>query len=246
MKLKENISLITGGAAGIGKAIALTFADEGSDIVLIDINEEKAREVAEQIQEKNKNCWTYIVDVSDYKKVEKLINTEIKKWEKIDILVNNAGIIKDNLILRMKEEEWDEVIRTNLKGAFNFSKIVGKYMMKQGRGVIINITSIIGIVGNIGQVNYAASKGGLIGLTRSLAKEFAPRNIRVNGVAPGFIQTSMTENLKEDIKKRILDAIPLRRMGTPQEVAKSVLFLASEGSSYITGQIINIDGGMVM
>ncbi len=246
MRLKDKISLITGAAQGIGKTIALKFADEGSDIILLDINEEKCEEVANEIKRKNRKTWTYKIDVSDYKQVEELFNNEMATWGRVDVLVNNAGITRDNLIVRMKEAEWDDVIRINLKGVFNFCKVASRFMMKQRSGVIINISSIIGLVGNIGQVNYSASKAGILGITKSLAKELASRNIRVNAVAPGFIQTSMTEELNEERKKLMLNAIPLNRIGTPEEVADAVLFLASGESSYITGQVINIDGGMVM
>lgn len=246
MRLKDKISLITGAAQGIGRAIALKLAEEGSDIVLVDVNVEKCQEVANEIQKKNRKFWIYKVDVSDYKQVEELFNNEIEKWGRVDVLVNNAGITRDNLIVRMKEEEWDDVIRINLKGVFNFCRAASKFMMKQRSGVIINISSIIGLVGNIGQVNYSASKAGIIGLTKSLAKELASRTIRVNAVAPGFIQTSMTERLSEEQKQLMLNAIPLKRIGTPEEVANLVLFLACDESSYTTGQIINVDGGMVM
>lgn len=246
MRLKDKISLITGAAQGIGRAIALKLAEEGSDIVLVDVNVEKCQEVANEIQKKNRKFWIYKVDVSDYKQVEELFNNEIEKWGRVDVLVNNAGITRDNLIVRMKEEEWDDVIRINLKGVFNFCRAASKFMMKQKSGVIINISSIIGLVGNIGQVNYSASKAGIIGLTKSLAKELASRTIRVNAVAPGFIQTSMTERLSEEQKQLMLNAIPLKRIGTPEEVANLVLFLACDESSYTTGQIINVDGGMVM
>ncbi|HIE43710.1 MAG TPA: 3-oxoacyl-[acyl-carrier-protein] reductase [Candidatus Omnitrophica bacterium] len=246
MRLKDKISLVTGAAQGIGRAIALKFADEGSDVVLIDVNREKCGEVAKQIESKRRKSWAYELDVSDYRQVEELLKGEIPNWGRIDILINNAGITRDNLILRMKEEEWDDVIRINLKGAFNFCKVVSRYMMKQRSGVIVNIASVIGIIGNAGQVNYAASKAGIIGVTKTLAKELASRNIRVNAVAPGFIETPMTERLTEERKQRMLEAIPLGRIGSPEEVAKVVLFLATDESSYITGQVINIDGGMVM
>lgn len=246
MKLKDKISLITGAAQGIGRAIAIKFADEGSDVVLVDVNKEKCEEVASEVQKRNRKSWVYRIDVSDYKQVEEIFNNEIEKWGRIDVLVNNAGITRDNLIVRMKEEEWDDVIRINLKGAFNFCKVTSRFMMKQRTGTIVNISSIIGIMGNAGQVNYSASKAGIIGLTKSLAKELASRNIRVNAVAPGFIRTPMTGELSEERKKLMLEVIPLSRIGTPEEVADLVLFLASGESSYITGQVINVDGGMVM
>ena len=246
MRLKDKISLITGAAQGIGRTIALKFADEGSDIVLVDVNEEKCKGVASEIQKRNRKSWIYKMDVSDYKQVEGLFNNEMAKWGRVDVLVNNAGITRDNLIVRMKEEEWDDVIRINLKGTFNFCKVASRFMMKQRSGVIINISSIIGLVGNVGQVNYSASKAGIVGITKSLAKELASRNIRVNAVAPGFIGTSMTKELNEERKKLLLDAIPLNRIGTPEEVADIVLFLAGGESAYITGQVVNVDGGMVM
>lgn len=238
--------MVTGAAQGIGKAIAVKLAEEGSDVIIVDVNDEKLKEVADEIQQKGRKIWTYKIDVSNYKQVEGLFNSEIEKWNRVDILVNNAGITRDNLILRMKEEEWDEVIRINLKGVFNFCKAVSKIMMKQRSGNIINISSIIGVMGNAGQVNYSASKAGVIGITKSLAKELASRNIRVNAIAPGFIQTAMTDRLSEEQKQLMIGAIPLKRIGTAEEVAKMVLFLASDDSSYTTGQVINTDGGMVM
>jgi 3-oxoacyl-[acyl-carrier protein] reductase len=246
MKLKDKVSLVTGAAQGIGRAIALKLAQEGSDIILVDVNKGKCEETAGEIQKKNRKTWSYQIDVSDYKQVGSLFDNEMEKWGRVDVLVNNAGITRDNLIVRMKEEEWDDVIRINLKGAFNFCKSASRFMMKQRAGAIINISSIIGIMGNAGQVNYSASKAGMIGLTKSLAKELASRNIRVNAVAPGFIQTSMTDKLNEEQKQLMLNAIPLKRIGTPEEVANLVLFLASDDSSYTTGQVINVDGGMVM
>ncbi|MDD5454549.1 MAG: 3-oxoacyl-[acyl-carrier-protein] reductase [Candidatus Ratteibacteria bacterium] len=246
MKLTGKMSLVTGAAQGIGKAIALKLAEEGSDIILVDVNKEKCEETAREIQNKNRKAWYYQIDVADYKQVESFFDGEMSKWGRIDVLVNNAGITRDNLIVRMKEEEWDDVIKINLKGVFNFCKAASKFMMKQRAGAIINISSIIGIMGNAGQVNYSASKAGIIGLTKSLAKELASRNIRVNAVAPGFIQTSMTDKLSEEQKQLMLNSIPLKRIGTPEEVANLVLFLASDESSYTTGQVINVDGGMVM
>ncbi len=246
MKLKDKISLVTGAAQGIGRAIALELAEEGSDIILVDVNKEKCEETAREIQKKNRKAWSYQIDVSNYKQVESLFDGEMAKWGSIDVLVNNAGITRDNLILRMKEEEWDDVIKINLKGVFNFCKAASRFMMKQRSGVIINISSIIGIMGNAGQVNYSASKAGILGITKSLAKELAPRNIRVNAIAPGFIQTSMTDKLTEEQKQLMLNMIPLKRIGSPGEVAKLVLFLACDDSSYTTGQVINVDGGMVM
>ena len=246
MRVEGKVSLITGAAQGIGRAIALKLADEGSEIIVVDVNKEKCEEVADEIRKKGRKSWVCKIDVSDYKQVEDFFNGEMEKWGGLDILVNNAGITRDNLIMRMKEEEWDDVIKINLKGVFNFCKAASRFMMKQRAGAIVNISSIIGIMGNAGQVNYSASKAGIIGLTKSLAKELASRNIRVNAVAPGFIQTAMTDKLSEEQKRLMTDAIPLKRIGTPEEVAKMVLFLACDESSYTTGQVINVDGGMVM
>lgn len=246
MKLKDKISLVTGAAQGIGRAIALKLAGEGSDVILVDVNKEKCFQTAEEIRSKGRKTWPYQIDVSDYGQVESLFENETAKWGRVDVLINNAGITRDNLILRMKEEEWDSVIKINLKGVFNFCKAASKIMMKQRSGVIVNVSSIIGIMGNAGQINYSASKAGVIGVTKSLAKELASRNIRVNAVAPGFIQTAMTDKLTEEQKQLMLNAVPLKRIGSPEEVANLVLFLACDESSYTTGQVINVDGGMVM
>jgi len=246
MRLKGKVSLVTGAAQGIGQSIAIKLAQEGSDIVIVDIDKEKAEATAQQIKKLGRGAYVYKIDVSNYQQVEDLVDQGIEKWGGVDILVNNAGVTRDNLLLRMKEEDWDLVIKINLKGAFNFSKVISKFMVKKRAGNIVNIASVIGLIGNVGQANYAASKAGLIGLTKSLAKELAPRNIRVNAIAPGFIQTSMTERLSEEVKAEMLKLIPLKRIGQAEEVANLVAFLVSEDSSYITGQVINIDGGMVM
>ncbi|MBI4706475.1 MAG: 3-oxoacyl-[acyl-carrier-protein] reductase [Candidatus Omnitrophica bacterium] len=246
MKLKDKVALITGGARGIGKSIALMFAKEGADIVIGDVNLEEAEKTCKEIEALGRKTLALQLDVTDLAKVEEAINKILDKFTKVDILVNNAGITKDNLLLRMNPDQWDAVLNVNLKGAFNCIKAVSKPMMKQRSGKVINIASIIGIIGNPGQANYAAAKAGMIALTKTVAKEFASRNITANAVAPGFIQTEMTAKLPEDIKNQMKGAIPLARFGSPDDVANTCLFLASEDSSYITGQTIVVDGGMVM
>ena len=246
MRLKDKVSLITGGARGIGKAIALAFAKEGSDIVVADVNLEEAEKTAQEIESLGRKALALQIDVTDFTKVEESINKILDKLGKVDILVNNAGITKDNLLLRMSQLEWDAVINVNLKGTFNCIKAVSRPMIKQRQGRMINIASIIGIIGNAGQANYSASKAGIIALTKTAAKELASRNINVNAVAPGFIQTEMTAKLPEDIKQKMREVIPLDRFGSPEDVAAVCLFLAGDESSYITGQTIVVDGGMVM
>ena len=246
MRLEGKVALITGGARGIGQAIAMTFAREGADIVVADVNLEIAQKTASEIQALGRKAMALEMDVTSYEKVEEGINKILDKMGKVDILVNNAGITKDNLIMRMSCADWDAVINVNLKGTFNCIKAVSRPMVKQRSGRIISIASIIGLMGNAGQANYAASKAGIIALTKTVAKELASRNINANAVAPGFIQTAMTDKLPEDIKKKMLEAIPLAKLGTPEDVANVCLFLASAESSYITGQTITIDGGMVM
>ena len=245
MRLKDKVSLITGAAQGIGKEIALTFAREGSDIVIFDVNLEEADKVREEIESLGRNSLAFKVDITDYKVIEDAINKILDKFKKIDILVNNAGIVKDSLILRMSQSDWDRVLDVNLKGTFNCIKAVSKLMLKRRQGKIINISSIIGLRGNIGQANYSASKAGVVALTKTAAKEFASRGILVNSVLPGFIKTQMTESLPEEIKKKILEQIPLQRFGEPKDVADLCLFLASNESNYITGQTFVVDGGMV-
>lgn len=246
MRLKDKVTLVTGGARGIGRDIALLFAKEGSHIVVCDVNMQEAEETCLDIQAQGRSTLALSVDVTDYAKVEEAVNKILDKFKRLDILVNNAGITKDNLLLRMSEVEWDAVINVNLKGTFNCTKAASKVMVKQREGRIINIASIIGIIGNPGQANYSASKAGIIALTKTTAKELASRNINVNAVAPGFIQTEMTAKLSQDLRNKMLSAIPLARFGSPSDVANICLFLASEESSYITGQTIIVDGGMVM
>ena len=246
MRLKDKVALITGAAQGIGREIALTFASEGADIVVGDINLDKATKTQADIEALGRKALALELDVTDYAKLTQGINKILDKFGKVDILVNNAGITKDNLMLRMGDAEWDAVISVNLKGTFNCTKAVSRLMIKQRYGKIINIASIIGIIGNAGQANYSASKAGIIALTKTAAKELASRNINVNAVAPGFIQTEMTARLPEDLKQKMQEAIPLGRFGSPGDVAAVCVFLASEEASYITGQTIIVDGGMVM
>ncbi|MDD5595446.1 MAG: 3-oxoacyl-[acyl-carrier-protein] reductase [Candidatus Omnitrophica bacterium] len=246
MRFKNNLVLVTGSAQGIGREIALAFAREGADVVISDINLSKAEETSRQIEALGVKSLAVELNVVDYTKVEETLNKILDKFAKVDILVNNAGITKDNLMLRMSDADWDAVINVNLKGTFNCTKAVSRVMMKQRRGKIVNIASIIGIIGNPGQANYSASKAGIIALTKTTAKEFASRNININAVAPGFIQTEMTAKLPQEVKEKMLSLIPMNRLGFPLDVANACLFLASEEANYITGQTIVVDGGMVM
>ena len=243
----RKVALITGGTRGIGKQIALTLAENGYDIAINYRTEnEDVKSTRKEIEEKNAKCFLVQGDVSKFEDCEKFVKETIEEYGKIDVLVNNAGITRDTLLMRMKKEDFEDVINVNLVGTFNVTKNVIPYMMKAREGRIINIASVVGISGNAGQTNYSASKAGIIGFTKSLAKEIASRNILVNAVAPGFIETNMTNVLKDEVKEEIAKMIPLKRMGKPQDVANVVKFLASEDSSYITGQVINIDGGMLM
>jgi len=247
MNLKDKVALITGGSRGIGREIALELGRNGVNIAISYVNNvEKAMEVVEEIKGYGVKAIAVKANVSIEEEVSEMIKIIEKEFDTIDILVNNAGVTKDNLIIRMKSEDWDEVMDVNLKGTFLCTKAVSRIMMKKRYGKIINITSVVGIMGNPGQSNYSASKAGVIGFTKSMAKELASRGIRVNGIAPGFISTDMTEVLKDDIKDAMLNAIPLNSFGNPKDIANLVVFLSSERSDYITGQIINVDGGMVM
>ena len=246
MTLKDKVAVITGGARGIGREIALTFAKEGCDISLCDVNPDALALTRKEIEALGRQCMTGVMDVTKAEQVESFVQKTLDKFQKIDILVNNAGITKDTLLVRMSEADWDAVLGVNLKGAFNCTKAVAKVMMKQRGGRIVNMASIIGIVGNAGQANYAASKGGLIALTKTVAKELASRNVRVNAIAPGFIQTDMTAKLPDNVKSEMLKHVPMGKMGTVNDVANLALFLVSDDSSYITGQVITVDGGMVM
>jgi 3-oxoacyl-[acyl-carrier protein] reductase len=245
--LKGKNALVTGSSRGIGRAIALELAQQGANVAVNYAgNEEKAREVMEEIEQMGVKAIKIKADVSNEADVKSMIKEVVNEFQTLDILVNNAGTNKDNLIMRMKEEEFDHVINTNLKGAFLCTKAAARYMMKQRAGKIINISSIVGVSGNPGQANYVAAKAGVIGLTKTTAKEFATRNIHVNAVAPGFISTDMTDALSEEQQQGMLAMIPLEKFGQPEDVAKTVRFLASSDADYITGQTIHIDGGMVM
>lgn len=247
MSLKNKIALITGGSRGIGREIALELAKTGVDIAITYVNNlEKAALVIEEIIGYGVKAIAIQGNVSIEEDVTNMIKTIEKELGSVDILVNNAGVTKDNLLIRMKSDEWDEVMDVNLKGTFLCTKAVSRGMMKKRYGKIINITSVVGIMGNAGQGNYSASKAGVIGFTKSMAKELASRGIRVNAVAPGFIETEMTENLNEEIKDKMKNAIPLNSFGSPKDIANIVIFLASENSDYITGQVINVDGGMAI
>ena len=243
----EKCALITGATRGIGKQIAITLAKQGYNIAL---NYRKENEELENTKKEIEEIGVQILavkgDVANFEDCENFVKQVIERFGQIDVLVNNAGITKDMLLMRMKKEDFEQVIDTNLVGTFNVTKNVVPYMMKARSGRIINISSVVGIAGNAGQTNYSASKAGIIGFTKSLAKEIASRNILVNAVAPGFIETNMTDVLKDDVKQEIAKNIPLKRMGTTQDVANVVKFLASDDSSYITGQVINVDGGMLM
>lgn len=246
--MNENkVALITGGTRGIGKEIAMELAENGFNIALNYRSEKDAQSnVKEEIEKLGVRCELVKADVSNFEQCEEMVKETIEKFGRIDVLVNNAGITKDGLIMRMKKEDFESVIDVNLTGTFNVTRNVIPYMIKQRSGRVISLSSVVGVAGNAGQTNYSASKAGIIGFTKSLAKEVASRNILVNAVAPGFIDTDMTKVLSDSVKEGIHAQIPLRRMGTPREVAKVVKFLSSEDSSYITGQVINIDGGMVM
>ena len=243
----NQVALITGGTRGIGKEIAITLAKEGYNIALNYRSEnEELSKLKQEIEANNVKCLTVKGDISSFEDCEQFVKQTIQEFGKIDILVNNAGITKDTLLIRMKKEDFEQVINVNLVGTFNVTKNVISYMMKAHSGRIINISSVVGLCGNAGQTNYAASKAGIIGFTKSLAKEVASRNILVNAIAPGFIQTNMTDVLKEEIKQEIAKNIPMQRMGDAKDVANVVKFLASRDSSYITGQVIHVDGGMLM
>ena len=240
------IALITGAARGIGQAIAFDLAARGADIVVCDIKAEWLTETAEGVEKLGKKAYCFELDVTNAEAVQKVVNDIAAATGRIDILVNNAGITRDGLLMRMSEEDWDAVLTVNLKGTFVCTKAVSRIMMKQRSGSIINIASVVGLMGNAGQANYAASKGGVIAFTKSVAKELSSRNIRANAVAPGFISSKMTDALSDEVRQKMLDAIPLSSFGTPQDVANTVAFLASDQSSYITGQVISVNGGMVM
>ncbi len=243
MVLESKVAFITGGASGIGAGIAKKFIQEGTRVIICDVDAETGTKTAQQI---GGNIHFYKMDISDEGEVKKTVETVINEFSRIDILINNAGITKDRLLLRMTKQDWESVIGINLTGTFLVTKTIMRYMIKQRYGRIINIASVVGLIGNPGQANYAASKAGIIGFTKSCAKELAGRNITVNAIAPGFIETRMTENIPDEIKQNYLKLIPLRRFGLPEDVANLALFLSSDQASYITGQVVCLDGGLVM
>ncbi len=247
LSLEGKTALVTGGSRGIGRSIALILADYGADVAItFRSSVDAANEVKEEIESKGQKAKAIQADAVNFDSAEEVISEITEDWEKLDILINNAGITRDNLILRMSEEDWDQVIDTNLKSIFNYSKAVAKPMMRNRGGSIINISSVVGLSGNAGQSNYAASKAGIVGFTKSYAKELASRNIRANVVAPGYITTEMTGELDEKVLESIKEETPLNRAGDAEEVANTVVFLASDLSSYITGETIRVDGGMAM
>lgn len=247
MKLEGKVALVTGASRGIGKAIAIALAKEGASVVVnYSGSEDKAVETMNEIRELGQKSMVYRCNVANAEEVQQMVKNTIDEFGKLDILVNNAGINRDNLLMRMKDDEWDDVVNINLKGVFNCTKAVSRQMMRQRWGRIINISSIVGSTGNPGQANYSAAKAGVIGLTKTSALELARRGITVNAVAPGFIQTDMTDRLPEDVKESMLKQIPLGRFGDVEDIASFVVYLASDESKYITGQVIHINGGMYM
>ena len=244
--LDQQVAVVTGAGRGLGRAIALRFAAEGADVVCLSRSSENAESAAEAVRESGRQAWAISADVGDSDSVNQAVKQILSEVGKVDILVNNAGVTRDGLLMRMSEQDWDLVLDTNLKGAFLLTKAFTRPMLKQRKGRIINISSVIGLIGNAGQVNYAASKAGLIGMTKSVARELASRNITTNVIAPGFIRSDMTSKLKEEQKEAILAGIPLGEMGEPEDIAQAALFLAGPGARYITGQVLTVDGGMVM
>ncbi len=245
-KLDQKVAVVTGSARGIGKSIAMKLISEGAKVIISDINVESSNATAIELKNAGADVLSIAADVSKAESAEQLIQETVKTCGRIDILVNNAGITRDTLLIRMSESDWDAVIQVNLKGSFNCLKAAAKVMMKQRSGKIINIASVVGLMGNFGQANYSASKAGLIGLTKTAAKELGSRGINVNAVAPGYIETDMTKDLSDQAKESFLSVIPLKRPGTPEDVAKAVAFLASADSDYITGQVLVVDGGLLM
>jgi len=246
MNLSNRVAIVTGSGQGIGREIALLLAERGASVVISDVNEATAKAVAAEIESKNVKSIAVTANVTVSADVNKLVEQALSSFGHIDILVNNAGITKDNLLMRMSEADWDLVLNINLKGAFLCTQAVIRHMMKQRWGRIVNIASVVGVIGNAGQANYSASKAGLIGLTKSTAREVASRGITVNAVAPGFIDTGMTQKLTENVKQEFLKQIPVGYFGLPKDVANAVAFLASEEAHYITGQVLNVNGGLAM
>ena len=246
MRFLNQIVLVTGSSRGIGKEIAKAFAREGAIVMIVGRNSQMADQTRQELIEQGFKAESFSCDVTNLKNVQEIVNKILDKYKRVDILVNNAGITKDNLLVRLSEGDWDEVINVNLRGVFNCTKVVGKVMLKAKKGRIINISSVIGITGNIGQANYATSKAGIIGFTKSVALELASRGITVNAIAPGYIETDMTDQLKDNARTEILKNIPLGQFGIPKDVAGVCLFLGSEEASYITGQTIVVDGGLAI
>ena len=245
-QLENQIAVVTGAGRGIGKAIALKFGAEGADIVCVSRTTENAEKAAEEVRAIGRKAWAYAIDVSNSKEVGATIDTILQSAGRVDILVNNAGVTRDNLIMRMSVEDWETVLDTNLKGAFLFTKGFTRSFLKQRSGRIINVASVVGLTGNAGQCNYAASKAALIGFTKSVARELAPRGITANALAPGFIETDMTSGLKEESIQEVRKKIPLNALGQPDDIANAALFLASASARYITGHVLTVDGGMAM
>ena len=246
MRLEGKVALITGGAQGIGRAIVLLFARQGARVAISDVNLEKAQETCREVESLGGQAMAIGGNVADAKAAEAMMEQAVEKFGGLDILVNNAGITRDGILLRMKEEDWDSVMAVNLKGAFHCTKAALRFFLKRRGGKIINIASVTGEMGNAGQSNYAASKAGLIGFTKSVAREYASRNIQANAVAPGFIDTAMSQAIPQKGREFLIQQIPMERLGTPEDVAEAVLFLASPGADYITGQVLNVNGGMYM
>lgn len=245
-ELANQIAVITGAGRGIGRAIALHFAAEGADVVCVSRTLENSEKTAGEVRAAGRKAWAFAVDVADTKAVGEAAEKILSETGRIDVLVNNAGVTRDGLLMRMSDEDWDTVLNTNLRGAFAFTKAFSRAFAKQRAGRIINISSVIGLIGNAGQANYAASKAGLIGFTKSVARELAGRGVTVNAIAPGFIQTDMTAVLNDEVKNAVLNNIPLKSFGTAEDIAHAAVFLASSRSRYITGQVLAVDGGMVM
>lgn len=244
--LQDKVAIVTGGAQGIGAAIAERLAAEGASVAVVDLNLDKARETAERLRRSGVAAEAYQVDVGAAEAVKAVVAEIVKRFGRVDILVNNAGITRDGLLLTLSEQDWDLVLTVNLKSVFNFTKNVARQMIKQKSGAIVNVSSVVGLMGNPGQINYSASKAGVIGATKSSAKELASRNIRVNAVCPGYIETAMTAKLEEKARTALIDHIPAKRLGQPADVANAVLFLVSDLGSYVTGETVRVDGGMAM
>ena len=244
--LADKVAVVTGAGRGIGRAVALAYARMGADVACVSRTEENSAKVAAEVEALGRKAWALAVDVSDTAAVDAAAKEILESAGRVDILVNNAGVTRDNLLMRMSEEEWDTVLDINLKGAFNFTKAFSRTFIKQRSGRIINIASVIGLIGNAGQSNYAASKAALIGFTKSIAKELAPRGITVNAIAPGFIETDMTAALDDKVRGEILASVPLGRFGSPDDIAHAAVFLAMKPTGYVTGQVLTVDGGMVM